>query len=87
MNRRQFIECGLVTLITGIVSLAAGCKQTETPSVRSLGNEDDLWKIASGSDEVNTHLELAYAKDTPAFFRDESFGKIDPSFKPQIGGG
>jgi len=87
MDRRQFIEYGLVALATGIMSLVAGCKRTETPQVQRLGNEDMLWDIASGAGEKDAPLELAYAKDTPAFFRDESLGKVDPNFKPQIGGG
>lgn len=87
MDRRQFIECGLAALATGILSLTVGCNRTETPQVQRLGNQDALWGAASGPDEGDPPLELAYAKDTPAFFRDESFGKVDPNFKPQTGGG
>jgi hypothetical protein len=87
MDRRQFIEYGLVALATGIMSLAVGCNRTETPQVQRLGNEDVLWNALVGTEEANAPLDLAYAKDTPAFFRDESFGKADPAFTPKIGGG
>ncbi|MDI6616559.1 MAG: hypothetical protein QME27_07575 [Syntrophaceae bacterium] len=87
MDRRQFIECGLAALATGIVSLAAGCKRAEAPQGQQLGNQDKLWDIASGTDKRDAPLELSYAKDTPAFFRDESLGKVDPNFKPATGGG
>jgi len=41
------------------------------------------------SEEVKAEepLELSYAKDTPALYRDASMGKADPSFVPKVGGG
>ncbi|MBW2560515.1 MAG: hypothetical protein JRE40_06625 [Deltaproteobacteria bacterium] len=87
MDRRQFIECGLGALAVGIAAIFAGCSPAEKPQAQRLGNEDVLWNAAVGTEETSEPLELAYAKDTPAFFRDASFGKADPNFKPQIGGG
>jgi hypothetical protein len=43
--------------------------------------------MASVSGKVEEPLELAYARGTPAIYRDASMGKEDPSFKPKVGGG
>ena len=43
--------------------------------------------MTSASEKMNEPLNLAYAKNTPAFYRDASFGKEDPNFKPKTGGG
>ncbi len=87
MDRRQFIEYGVGALAIGIAALFAGCTSAETPRVQRLGNEDVLWNAAAATEETSEPLELAYAKDTPSFFRDASFGKVDPNFTPKIGGG
>lgn len=87
MDRRQFIEYGLGALAVGVATLLFGCAPAETTQAQRLGNQDTLWNVAMGTEEGSESLELAYAKDTPAFFRDESFGKVDPNFKPQTGGG
>lgn len=87
MDRRQFIEYGVGALAIGVATLVLGCTPAETPQAQRLGNQDTLWNAVVGTEEGNETLELAYAKDTPAFFRDESLGKVDPNFKPQTGGG
>jgi len=87
MNRRQFIEYGMGAMTVGVATLFLGCTSGETPQVQRLGNVDALWKAVVGEEETNEPLELAYAKDTPAFFRDASLGTVDPNFKPQTGGG
>ena len=43
--------------------------------------------MAAAQTPSQAPLELAYAKDTPAFYRDASLGREDPNFKPKIGGG
>lgn len=85
MERRAFIEKLLSALALGSLFLAAGCQKEER--ILRPGNQDKLWQMATGRLNSDEPLELAYAKDTPAFFRDASMGKIDPSFKPQTGGG
>jgi len=85
MDRRTFIESIFAALAVGGISLLAGCsKKGNAPR---LGNEDKLWKMASAPEKSEALLDLAYAKDTPAIYRDASMGKEDPSFKPKIGGG
>jgi hypothetical protein len=85
MDRRTFIESIFAALAVGGVSILAGCsKKGNSPR---LGNEDKLWKMASAPEKSEVPLDLAYAKDTPAIYRDASMGKEDPSFKPKIGGG
>ena len=85
MKRRQFIEFGFVALAVSAINFLTGCSKTEVP--QRLGNQDGLWNATMASEKASVPLELAYAKDTPAFFRDESLGKVDPNFKPKIGGG
>ena len=72
-------------LAAGGILFFAGCrKSTEVP--RS-GNQEKLWKLATNPEKVEEPLELPYAKGTPAFYRDASLGKVDPSFAPKTGGG
>ena len=85
MDRRTFIESVIAALAVGGISFLAGCSQKESAS--RMGNQEKLWKMASAADKPDEPLELAYAKNTPAFFRDASMGKPDPNFKPKIGGG
>lgn len=85
MNRRRFIEFSVMAITAGAVAMVAGCSRTETATTH--GNQEALWKAASASETGNEPLDLAYAKDTPAFYRDASFGKEDPNFKPKTGGG
>lgn len=85
MDRRRFIELGIAAMATGAAAVLAGCSKTE--SVPLMGNQDKLWTMTATSEKVNEPVDLAYAKNTPAFFRDASFGKEDPNFKPKTGGG
>jgi hypothetical protein len=85
MDRRTFIESIFAALALGGISILAGCSKKENPA--RLGNEETLWKMASAPEKIEEPLDLAYAGDTPAIFRDASRGKEDPSFKPKIGGG
>jgi hypothetical protein len=85
MDRRRFIEFSIAALAAGATALLVGCSKTEV--VPPLGNQEKLWKMTAASEKVNEPVDLAYAKNTPAFFRDASFGKVDPNFKPKIGGG
>ncbi len=86
IERRAFIEKLIAAISVGGVFLLAGCQKKEDRIPRS-GSEDSLWKLAQGQAKVEEPLELAYAKGTPAFYRDASLGKIDPSFAPKTGGG
>ncbi len=86
MNRRAFIEKILApAMALGGVFLLAGCR--EKPEVPRTGNQEKLWKLATTPEKAEEPLELPYAKDTPAFYRDASLGKVDPSFTPKTGGG
>jgi hypothetical protein len=85
MDRRTFIESFIAALALGGISILAACsKKDKSPR---LGNQEKLWKMASAPEEIAEPLNLAYAKDTPAIYRDASMGKEDPNFKPKIGGG
>ena len=65
--------------------MLGGCGRKEkTPR---LGNEESLWKMTTASEKLAEPVDLAYAKNTPALYRDASFGKEDPNFKPKTGGG
>ena len=85
MDRRRFIELGIAALAAGAVAMLTGCGKTE--AVPSLGNQEKLWKLTAASEKVTEPVDLAYAKNTPALYRDASFGKEDPNFKPKTGGG
>jgi hypothetical protein len=69
----------------GGLFLLIGCKAKEKPS--AFGNQEKLWNLVSGQQKTEEPVELTYSKDTPAFFRDASMGKADPSFVPKVGGG
>jgi len=85
MDRRRFIEFSIAVLSAGLLSILAGCSKTET--LPKLGNQEKLWKMTAAAEKVNEPVDLAYVKNTPAFYRDASFGKEDPNFKPKTGGG
>jgi hypothetical protein len=85
MERRRFIEFGIAALAAGALSAIVGCSKTE--SVPALANQEKLWKMTAAAEKVNEPVDLAYVKNTPAFYRDASFGKEDPNFKPKTGGG
>ena len=85
MERRRFIEWAAAALAAGAVSLLAGCTRTE--SVQQPANQEKLWDMTAATAAFNEPVDLAYAKNTPALFKDASFGKEDPNFKPKTGGG
>ena len=85
MERRTFIERLFSVLALGGMFLAVGCGRSEKPA--GFGNQERLWKLATGKGNVEEPVELAYAKETPALFRDASMGKADPSFVPKVSGG
>ncbi|MBM4331246.1 MAG: hypothetical protein FJ117_08505 [Deltaproteobacteria bacterium] len=85
MDRRIFIKSIFAALAVGGISILPTCSKKEGPA--RLGNQEKLWKIASGGEKIEEPLDLSYAKDTPAIFRDASMGKEDPNFKPKTGGG
>ena len=86
MNRRAFIERILApALALGGVFFLSGCGKN--PEVPRSGNQEKLWKLATTPEKVEEPLEPSYSKDTPAFYRDASLGKVDPSFTPKTGGG
>ena len=84
MERRGFIKFGIVGLVAGAVSMLAGCSKPQ-PTPR-LTNQEKLWQ-ATSAEKTNEPVELAYAKNTPAFYKDASYGKADASFTPKVGGG
>ena len=69
----------------GGILLLGGCKERE--KVGGFGNEERLWDLASGDEKTEEPVEFAYARKTPALFRDASMGKADPSFVPKVSGG
>ncbi|HSR13584.1 MAG TPA: hypothetical protein VLS90_19205 [Thermodesulfobacteriota bacterium] len=86
MERRAFLERLLSALAVGAVFLSGGCgKGNDKPP--GFGNQEKLWNLAAGQGKTDEPVEPAYTKNTPAFFRDASLAKADPSFKPQVGGG
>jgi hypothetical protein len=85
MDRRQFFAIAVCALGTGVFSVLGGCGKKE--NAPRLGNQEKLWKMTDASEKLNEPVDLAYAKNTPALYRDASFGKEDPNFKPKTGGG
>ena len=85
MERRAFIEKVFSALVIGGLLLFAGCAKKEKPA--GFGNQEKLWQMATGQEKLEEPVELAYAKKTPALYRDASMGKADPSFVPKVGGG
>ena len=85
MDRRKLFQFAVAALATGALSVLGGCGKKE--NAPRLGNQDKLWKMTAASETLNEPIDLAYAKNTPALFRDASFGKEDPNFKPKVGGG
>ena len=85
MDRRSFIERFFSVFALGSILLLGGCEMGEKPS--RFGNEKRLWQLANGQEKLEEPIELAYAKKTPALYRDASMGKADPSFVPKVSGG
>jgi hypothetical protein len=85
MERRRFIERLFSVLAIGGLLLLEGCEKKEKP--KGFGNEEKLWQLATGQKKIEEPIDLAYAKETPALYRDASMGKADPSFVPKVTGG
>lgn len=85
MNRRTFVESVGAALAWGGIFLLLGCSKKEAPA--RLGNQQKLWDLATSGKPLEAPLELPYAKDTPAFFRDASLARQDSSFKAKVSGG
>ncbi len=86
MERRGFIRIGVVGLIAGAVAMLTGCSKPESASLPKLTNQEKLWQ-ATAAEKVSEPVNLAYAKNTPAVYKDASYGKEDANFTPKIGGG
>jgi hypothetical protein len=88
MNRRQFFGLGAAALAIGAFSMIGGCSKAEGYlSPKRMGNQEKLWSLTEATARVDEPVELASAKNTLAVYRDASFAKGDPDFKPQTGGG
>ena len=88
MDRRSFFGIGLVAAAAGLVSAFGGCSKAGRGSAPGgQGNGERLWKMVEGSEKPNEQIELSYAKNTAVVYRDASYGKEDPNFKPKVGGG
>jgi hypothetical protein len=85
MERRRFIEGLFSALAIGGLLLLGGCGKTEKSP--KFGNEEKLWQMVTGEGKLEEPVELAYAKKTPALYRDASMGKADPNFVPKLTGG
>ena len=89
MDRRRFFErfCPFLAL-GGILLLGAGgCEKYPHKQFKKFGNQEKLWKLTSGQEKSEEPVDLVYAKETPALYRDASMGKADPNFVPKITGG
>lgn len=85
MDRRAFIERFFSVLTLGSIFLLGSCEKQEKSS--GFGNEERLWQLANSQEKAEEPVELAYARKTPALYRDASMGKADPSFVPKVSGG
>ncbi len=85
MERRRFLERVLSGLMLGGFLLSLGCSKAEPTRVS--GNQEGLWQLITGQKQGEEPLELSYAKETPALYRDASMGKPDASFVPKVSGG
>jgi hypothetical protein len=85
MDRRAFIERVFLVLTLGSILMLGGCEKQE--KVEGFGNEEKLWDLVNGREKMEEPVEAAYAKKTPALYRDASMGKADPNFVPKVAGG
>ena len=85
MERRAFIEKVLSGLALGGLFVLGGCGKQETPSGH--GNQEKFWNLVTGQEKLEQPVDLSYARETPALYRDASMGKADPNFVPKVGGG
>jgi hypothetical protein len=85
MERRIFFKRLFSILVIGGLLLLGGCGEKEKPA--GFGNQERLWELANGEVKAEEPVEPAYAKKTPAFYRDASLGKAGPNFVPKVSGG
>jgi hypothetical protein len=85
MERRRLVK-GLFTILTiGGLLILGGCKEEE--KLLGFGNQGKLWQLTTAESKMEEPIDLTYAKDTPALYRDASMGKADPNFVPKLTGG
>jgi len=89
MDRRRFIDRFFPFLALGSILLlgAGGCEKYQHKEFKKFGNQEKLWQLAAGQEKLEEPVELPYAKETPALYRDASMGKADPNFVPKVTGG
>jgi hypothetical protein len=89
MDRRRFMGRFFPFLALGGILLlgAGGCEKYPHKQFKKFGNQEKLWQLAAGQEKSEEPVDLAYAKETPALYRDASMGKADPNFVPKITGG
>jgi|WetSurSiteA1Bulk_404760.scaffolds.fasta_scaffold38061_2 hypothetical protein len=90
MDRRRFFErvFPFLALVGGALLLGAGgCEKYQHKQFKKFGNQEKLWQLATGKEKLEEPVDLAYAKETPALYRDASMGKADPNFVPKVTGG
>jgi hypothetical protein len=85
VERRTFSKKIFSVLALGGLLLFVGCGKQEQPV--GFGNQEKLWNLVSGQQNLEEPTELAYSKGTPALYRDASMGKVDPNFVPRLTGG
>ena len=85
MERRKLIQNLLSAAVFGGLALLVGCSKGEKTA--RFGNQEKLWQMTTGQVKSEEPVDLAYAKETPALYRDASMGKADPSFIPKVTGG
>jgi hypothetical protein len=85
VERRAFFKTIVSALALGGLLLLVGCGKQEQPV--GFGNQEKLWNLVSGQQNLEEPTELAYSKETPALYRDASMGKADPNFVPRLTGG
>jgi hypothetical protein len=85
MERRTFVKNLLSALALGGILFFGGCGRQE--KMTGHGNQEKLWDMVTGQGKMEEPIDLAYAKETPALYRDASMGKADPNFVPKVGGG
>ncbi len=85
MGKRRLIKQLSAILMMGGLLLLGSCKEEEKPL--AFGNQERLWQLTTAGSKVEESVDLAYAKGTPALYRDASMGKADPNFVPKVSGG
>jgi hypothetical protein len=85
MDRRALIQKFFFVSTLMSIFLLGGCGKQE--KIERSGSEEELWDLANGQEKSEEAIEIIYAKESPALFRDASMGKADPNFVPKVTGG